>query len=296
MGQMSAIVLQLLGLAILLAGVALAWRRWGRTPAGALRPLGRGILATVVVTLVGGLAGAPFWWMDYPASFSWDLPPLASRLLAAAGLAFGLSGILVLEWPSAARVKLYLVMLAAYLVPLVAAILVLHLDRFDWHAPITYAFFAVAGGLCGASMLHLARWPAGATAEGHTVPAPIALFLLAVAAVTGFWGLSLYVTASGPVALLWIWPADPLTSRLIGTMLLTLGLMSLMSRKDAGRASLSLTVLTIYGASVVAAGLMNIPAGKPLPAGYMVVLGGIGALAVALRLRYNQPLARSLHS
>lgn len=76
--------------------------------------------------------------MDHPSSFSWDLPPLASRMLAAAGWAFGVATLAALQRPVPHRTGL--LMLATYLAPLLAAVLLFHLDPY---APITYAFFAI---------------------------------------------------------------------------------------------------------------------------------------------------------
>ena len=285
--------LQLLGLALLLAGIGLSWMRWGRPHATRLDGAGRAMMATVIVTMVGGLAGAPFWWMDYPASFSWDLPPLASRMLASAGLAFGIAGIMVLQRPCQRRIRLYLTMLAVYLAPLVVAIVLFHLDRFDWRAPITYAFFAVAVGLTVASVWHLARGTERQLADtgGKPATAPVDGFLVIVAIITGLWGVTLILMPAGPVPMIWTWPADALSSRLIGTMLLTLGVMCFSARRDADLSALALAVLALYGFGAVLAGLMNALAGNPLPMAYMVVLGSIACVAVLLRLITAGPRA-----
>lgn len=42
-----------------------------------------------IMTGVGGLVGAIAWWQNLPYAFSWALPPLAARMLAVAGVAFG---------------------------------------------------------------------------------------------------------------------------------------------------------------------------------------------------------------
>src|SRR6187397_2408676 len=99
---------------LLLACLTAGFQRWGKRDLG---PTGEGPLAKFVLisTAIGGLLGAPFWWLDLPPSFAWDLPPVASRMLAAAALAFGLAGIVVLERPSEARTRLYLTLIAVYL-------------------------------------------------------------------------------------------------------------------------------------------------------------------------------------
>ena len=88
-----------IAVALLLVCLAAGFRRWGRRDLG---PTGESPIAKFVLisTAIGGLLGAPFWWLDLQPSFAWDLPPVASRMLAAAAFAFGLAGIVVLERPS----------------------------------------------------------------------------------------------------------------------------------------------------------------------------------------------------
>jgi hypothetical protein len=76
------------------------------------------MLLLSVVTLVGGLLGSIGWWIDDPRSFSWDLPPLASRMLASAGWAFGVATLAALHRPVPRRTRLVMLMLAVYLAPL----------------------------------------------------------------------------------------------------------------------------------------------------------------------------------
>src|SRR5262245_55611330 len=122
---------QLAGLALLLAGVWLCYRRWVLPRAG-LDIQSRGLLVLLILTLIGGAVGGPVWWADAPWAFSWDLPPLAGRMLAAAGWTFAVICFLALERPSPGRLRLLVWLLAIYLLPLVAAILLFHLDRFDF--------------------------------------------------------------------------------------------------------------------------------------------------------------------
>jgi hypothetical protein len=51
----------------------------------------------------------------------------------------------------------------------------------------------------------------------------------------------------GPVPSIWVWPHDPLTSRLIATMLLTLAAAGLTGLQSAARARMSLWMFVSYG-------------------------------------------------
>jgi hypothetical protein len=102
------LLFQIVGLSLLLAGLALGYGRWIKPHASVLDWQGKGLLLLVVLTLAGGFIGSPFWWMDEARSFSWDLPPLASRMLASAGWSFVVVCWLVLERPTDRRLRLVL--------------------------------------------------------------------------------------------------------------------------------------------------------------------------------------------
>lgn len=276
---------QLVGLMLLLAGVGLSWLVWGMPRSDRLDRAGKLLILTLVIAMVGGFAGAPFWWLDYPPSFPWDLPPLASRMLAAAAVSFGLAGLLVLQRPTTPAIRLYLTMLGVYLTPLVAVILLRHLNRFDWGEPITYAFFLLAGPLALSSLWHLVRRTPGPMAEEADVrPSEVCRnALLIIAMLSGIWGLAIFIVPAGPISAIWIWPDDALTSRLIATMLLTIAAMCLMARDAARLAMLALAILAVYGAGVALAGAMNAFSVKPLPIAYMAGLGSIAVIALVLR-------------
>src|SRR5215217_2315999 len=105
---MGGLLVQFLGLFALLGLVAWGYRHWISPRHVGIQ--GKGMLLLSVVTLVGGLLGSTGWCIDDPRCFSWDLPPLASR------------------------------MLAVYLTPLLVTAPLLNLDRFDPAAPITYVY------------------------------------------------------------------------------------------------------------------------------------------------------------
>jgi hypothetical protein len=262
-----------IALVLLLACLALGFRRWGGRDLG---PSGAGAVAKFVLisTTVGGLLGAPFWWLDLPPSFAWDLPPVASRMLAAAALAFGLAGLIVLERPSEARTRLYLLLIVIYLVPLALAVILLHLDRFDFTAPVTYGFFGVVIILSVGSLMALAR-PSGARRHAHP-RAAVSVWLHVAGIVLAVWGIALFLAPTTAFPLVFNWAKDPLTSRL-AAMLFTIAAAFLLSRHDEGRARLSLAFAGSYGLGVVAACLMNAVAGLPVPPLYA---GGFAAVAV----------------
>jgi hypothetical protein len=244
----------------------------------------------IVLTLMGGFIGSPFWWFDVPQSFSWDLPPLAARMLAAAGWSFAMICFLTLERPTARRLRLTLLLAFVYLAPLVVAILLVHLNRFDFTAPITYAFFALAGGMTAVAGWYLRRTPS-VLAEAAQDQAPaelgIRLGLSAVAVGLGLWGLALFSTDAGPWPFIWVWPGDLLTSRLIGVMLLAIAVGAAFSARWADAARLISSVGLTYGLGVVAANLWSALAGKPIQFSYVVAFGliGLGSAWILFRPR-----------
>jgi hypothetical protein len=264
---------------VLLAAMATAFARWGREPGeGRGSPVGRFVL---IATAVGGLIGAPFWWLDLPPSFAWDLPPLASHMLGVAALAFGVTGIAVLEHSSAARERLFYMLILAYLVPLALAAVILHLDRFDFARPVTYGFFAVVIVLCVGSALELSRGKdAGPVqfAPGGTVRR----WLIVAGVALAVWGAALFLVPTAPYPLVFNWPRDELSSRLIAAMLMTVALAFFLSRRDAGLARLALLFAGVYGMGVVAAGMMNAVGGKPMPLLYVTGFGVIGLVSLGL--------------
>lgn len=288
------LLLHLLGAIFLSACLWLAYRRWIRPFGTTLDRQARGCLWLVVVTLWGGFVGAPFWWADITGAFSWNLPPLAGRMLAAAGWAFVVAALFVLQHPSGGRVRLFLLLLATYLAPLVLVAPLVHLDRFDFAAPITYDFFAIAGGLTLAALWFLAHQPRIIPeTRRDTAPAPPAIgaWLSLVAALAGGWGVALFVADRGPSATIWAWPGDLLTSRLIAVMLLALAVGAATSRGQADRAGMMLAVATTYGVGLLLASLWGVLIGTPIKPAYAITFGLI-ACGSALALRAGHHRAR----
>ena len=272
--------------AFLLVGIWLGWRRWGRPYRDSLDAQGRGELILAVAAVAGGLIGSPFWWMDFPGSFSWTLPPLAARLLAAAAIAFAVTGCYALERRQERLVRSYIVMIAVYLGPLVAAILLLHLDRFDWSAPITYGFFTIAGGMAIAAIWHLVHGTSLGKDYQDEMPSPVTTrvkaWLWLVVTVAGLWGLALFLYPQGSVPDIWVWPQDALTSRLIASMLLTLSAGALLGLRSAAQAAMALWMFVVYGAGAAAACLWTIASGKPVAMSYAAAFPTLAAVSLAL--------------
>lgn len=154
---MTRILMLALALAFLLGGLWIGWLRWARPYQRDMIASCQSMLALTIVTVAGGLIGSLFWWMDAKASFPWTLSPLASRMLASAGVGFATAGIFALERRQDRLIRLYLVLLTTYLAPLIVVIILFHLDRFNWRAPVTYAFFLIAIGMTAAALWNPAR-------------------------------------------------------------------------------------------------------------------------------------------
>lgn len=286
---MNDIAVQALGLLVFIAVIAGAYWRWVRPHNVTLET--KGVLLLVIATMVGGLVGSTGWWFDVPQAFSWDLPPLASRMLAVAGWAFGAATFMTLQRPTASRLRLVLLMLAVYLIPLAIAIVLFHLNRFDWTAPITYAFFIIVTALILPTLWYLLRRPSVIADSNPTTPPsqPIRLCLVLIALLTALWGIALFITDSGPINLIWVWPGDLLTSRLIGVMLLTIATAALYSLQNADVARVTLVVMSVYGLGAALANLWNLTAGKPVQPLYLLVFGLMGLISLILIRAYRLP-------
>jgi hypothetical protein len=286
---MDGLLVQFLGLFALLGIVGWGYRRWIRPREVGTQ--GKGMLLLTIVTLVGGLVGSTGWWIDDPRSFSWDLPPLASRMLASAGWAFGVATIAALQRPVPRRMRLVMLMLAAYLAPLLVAIPLFHLDRFDPAAPITYAFFALVLPMTVAALWYLFQQPVIISDEptDSLPPTPlVGAWLGLVAAVTAFWGLALFITDNGPSGLIWAWPGDLLTSRLIAVMLLTLAIGAVYALRYADVSRVMLGVIAVYGFGVTLANLWNILVSKPVKPSYVAAFGIMFLVSATLLIAERQ--------
>ncbi len=286
---MNELLVQFLGLFALLGIVAWGYWCWIRPREVGIQ--GKGMLLLTIVTLVGGLLGSTGWWIDDPRSFSWDLPPLASRMLASAGWAFGVATFAALQRPVPRRMRLVLLMLATYLAPLLVAVLLFHLDRFDFYASITYVFFAIVLLMTVSALWYLIRQPiivpdtpADSLPPGSLVRAWLGL----VATVTALWGLALFLTDNGPSPLIWAWPGDLLTNRLIAVMLLTIAVGAVYALRYADISRVMLGVIAVYGFGVTLANLWNILVSKPVNPSYVVAFGVMFLVSATLLIAERQ--------
>jgi hypothetical protein len=265
------------------------YRRWMRHRE--IRIQGKGMMLLTIVTLVGGLVGSTGWWIDDPRAFSWDLPPVASRMLASAGWAFGAVTIAALRRPVPRRMRLVLLMLTAYLAPLLLTIPLVHLDRFDPAAPITYGFFTLVLSMTVAAVWYLLQQPVIVPDEpADSLPPnpPAGAWLGLVAAVTAVWGLALFVTDNGPSGLIWAWPGDLLTSRLIAVMLLTIAVGAVYALRYADVSRVMLGVIAVYGLGVTMANLWSILVSQPVNPSYVVAFGIMFLVSATLLIAERQ--------
>lgn len=267
---------------------------------------GRMLMALIVLTLTGGFFGGFIWWFDFPGSFAWDVPPLASRMLASAGWSFAFLSLAVLLSPSPRRLRLYLWCLGVYMWPLTLAILFLHLDRLDFRQPITYAFLSVVALLDILAVVFLFRQPqVKPVSQAETEPARFMVkgWLGLVVLVTAAWSLALFITDQGPIPAIWAWRGDALSSRLIGAMLLTLAVGAAYALPLRETTRLMLGVTAIYGFGLSFASLWNLLVGKPVNLIYLLVFGFLATasttvwlidLALGFARNANQPVQEGL--
>lgn len=274
--------LQILGLAALLAGIYIGYRRWIMPRIEILSMQGRGLLLLLILTMMGGFIGSVGWWVDDPRTFSWDIPPLAGRMLASAGWAFGVSCLMALNRPTYKRVRLILWMLFVYLVPLAGAIILFHLDYFDPRAPIVYAFFILVITMVVAASWYLNRQPEILPQDDQADSSSSGLvrsWFTLIVLITGFWGTALFITDSGPIKSIWVWAGDLLSSRLIGAMLLTIAAGAWYSRDSADAARVMGAAIFTYAVGLALASVWGALFGLPVAVSYLTVFGVIGVIS-----------------
>ncbi|MFN2138189.1 MAG: hypothetical protein ACK2UK_19695, partial [Candidatus Promineifilaceae bacterium] len=166
-----------------------------------------------------------------------------------------------------------------------------HLDVFDFAAPVTIGFFTIVALMVLADVYFLLRQPAvfpDTAVDLASPPAAVRAWLAIVALITAFWGLALFLTDGGPSDLIWLWPGDLLTSRLIGVMLLTMAAGAVYSQSARGTARPMLAMILVYGLGIALANFWNTFTGKPVKPSYTIVFA-IFALVSAVLLLWDQP-------
>ena len=273
---------------VLLAGsITLGYVLWIKPIEGRLDARSKAALAFILLTLFGAFWGALPWWLDERATFSWDLPPLASRMLGAAAFAFVVAGLHTLIRPTNDKLRLMLYMIAVYLVPLAIAILAFHLDRFDFSEPVVWGFFSLVVLMCGASLYFLLDPPSVGLEDATTAGTAQGLFnvwFAAVAGVTILWGMALFLTDDGFSNEVWAWPEDLLSSRLIGAMLLTMAVIALYAIVRPSTTTMALSVIATYGLAGALANVWQDFIDKPVKNDYVIVLGAMGLISLTLLL------------
>jgi hypothetical protein len=73
--------------------------------------------------------------------------------------------------------------------------------------------------------------------------------------------------------LIWVWPGDLLTGRLIAVMLLTIAVGAVYALRYADVSRVMLGVIAVYSFGVMLANLWNILASKPVNTSYVVTFG-----------------------
>ena len=250
---MPVVVVQVIGLALLVLGMGLGegilQRRMPMT--GALQQ------ARMLALLagVGGLVGAAAWGQNLPYAFAWALPPMAARFLAVAAVAFGLVALRAAWIGTVGHLRMVAVMLLVYLGPFAGAVLFLHLDRFDPTSPVAYAFFGVVVCMVIAALLTMIRVPYDERGLSSGM-------LGLVGSLAGLWGLVLFLWPSGPWPIMWPWPQDPLTTRLIAAMFLTIAAACHIAEGRQERRT-AYILCFIYGIGIALVEALALWLGKP---------------------------------
>jgi len=179
--------------------------------------------------------------------------------------------------------RLVLLLLFVYLFPLTIAILFFHLDRFDFSAPITYAFFAIVVLMDIATAWYLLRQPtilADQARDREPTGRIVRAWMIFVAVLIASWGLALFITNNGPIDVIWVWKYDLLSSRLIGVMLLAIAIGLLYSFRYRDVAQVMLATLVTYGAGLAIASLWNLIIGKPFSLSYFAVFTTVSLVSI----------------
>ena len=267
---MPEIVVQVIGMAVLVLGMVL-----GEGVLQRRMPLAGAARQARVLALmagVGGLVGATAWGQNLPYAFAWALPPVAAWFLAVAAVAFGVTALRAAWIGSVGHLRMIAVLLVVYLGPLAVAVVVLHLDRFDPLVPSTYVFFAIVLGMVIAAILTLLRLP-------DEVRGLTSGMLGLIGLLAGLWGLVLFIWPAGPWPLIWPWPQDPLTTRLIAAMFLTIAAACHFAEGPTERRTAYILCL-LYGVGISLVVALALWLGKPASLAYLAFWALVAVAAV----------------
>lgn len=263
-----------------------------------VRGLPFGVRFLALALVIGGGIGAISSFLLIGDLWVWPMPELAHRFLAAAAAGYVAGGAVALVRRSWEEQELLMVTVLLYAIPLIPAVLIGR-DEVDWATTVPVAFLgivAAAVAICAVFLPRAARRPHEADLVS-SLSEPVLLALGAAGLVVGA------IVYLGPRDAGWIWPwADlnawtPLTTRLIATMLLTIGggAMLVAYRRSRGAFEIFAAMLVAYCA-VAAAGLAihaeKTPSFRTEDLVYVGVFGVIAAGAAALFVAERRATAR----
>ena len=217
------------------------------------------IRALILALMLGGAVGTVTSFLLVHRAWPWTMPDLAFRFLAGAAAAYAVGGLLTLTRDGWRESELIAWTVVAYGVPLGLAILI---DRglIDWSRPIAWGFLALVIPALLISLYYLVRnrdLARGGT--GERIAPGLSRFLLALGTLALVLGLIVFI-APKHAGFVWPWAGlkawKVLDSRLVASMLITIGAAALavVWRADRGAAQVLLAMLWAYGI-VAGAGL-----------------------------------------
>jgi hypothetical protein len=190
------------------------------------KPVHLAVRALTVALLAGGAFGAVSSFALQKDLWPWPMPDLAYRFLAGAAAAYAVGSLITLMRGDWAESELLLATVIFYGIPLGAALLI-EPDPVDWGEPIALGFLALVIPALTISSVGIWFNRNRLTSEPGASLAPALRALLAVIALlSGAVGVLVFV-APREAGFVWPWaelaPWKPLDSRLLASMLLTVG-------------------------------------------------------------------------
>ena len=256
------------------------WKRIGGDQPFGVRLLTLALLVGGAIGCVGNLFPPGLW--------VWPMALLAHRFLAAAAMAYVVGSLLTLTRRDWAASELLLATVVCYGLPLVAAI-AMQPEAINWRAPITWAFVIV---VTPALLIALpALWRnrrRGAAERNGALTRGLRRFCLVLGSLALSVGVFVYV-GTKRAGVVWPWAALPswtaLDSRLIASMLMTIGAGALLVRhRDAPAAAQVFLAMIVAYAVVGSCGAALHAYSTPAFVGpdliYIGVFVLVGALAV----------------